>query len=130
MESSQLMSTLKRTHIDTHLDFNSPHDSQHKVITASTLLHKALYLPNCSEAKTPPKKRKRELNYVHAAVESNGYRSKFCYFRNTIISRILNNSLVYIFAAIRTLFPFCSFIYRTAVRACVIVFSIKFRPFM
>lgn len=78
MESSQLMSTLKHTHIDTYLDFNSYHDSQHKVITASTLLHKALYLPNCSEAKTKKKKRrKRELNYVHAAVEFNGYRSKF-----------------------------------------------------
>ena len=52
-----------------------------------------------------------------------------CYFRNTIISIILNNSLVYIFAAIRTLFPFCSFIYRTAVRACVIVFQYQISSF-
>ena len=35
------------------------------------LLHRALSLPNSSEGK------KRELKYVHAALESNGYPSKF-----------------------------------------------------
>ena len=62
MESSQsrLMSTWKPTHTDTYLDFNSHHDSQHKVITGSTLLHKASYLPNCSEAKTKKQKKKKK----------------------------------------------------------------------
>ena len=61
----------KPTHTDRYLDFNSHHDSQHKASTASTLLHRALNLPNSSEGK------KRELNYVHAALESNGYPPKF-----------------------------------------------------
>jgi len=61
----------KPTHTDRYLDFNSHHDSQHKVSTTSTLLHRALNQPNSSEGK------KRELNYVHAALESNGYPSKF-----------------------------------------------------
>ena len=61
----------KLTHTDRYLDFNSHHDNQHKASTASTLLHRALNLPNSSEGKT------RELNYVHAALESNGYPSKF-----------------------------------------------------
>ena len=42
------------------------HDGQHKVSTASSLLHRALNLPNSSEGK------KRKLNYIHAALESNG----------------------------------------------------------
>ena len=57
----------KPTHTDRYLDFNSRHDSQHKLSTASALLHRALNLPNSAEGK------KRELNYVHAALESNGY---------------------------------------------------------
>ena len=42
------------------------HDGQHKVSTASSLLHRALNLPNSSEGK------KRKLNYIHAALQSNG----------------------------------------------------------
>ena len=61
----------KPTHTDRYLDFNSHHNNLHKASTASTLLHRALNLPNSSEGI------KRELNYVHAALESNGYRSKF-----------------------------------------------------
>ena len=61
----------KPTHTDRYLDFNSHHDNRHKASTASTLLHRALSLPNSAEGK------KRELNYVHAALESNGYPSKF-----------------------------------------------------
>ena len=61
----------KPTRKKRYLDFNSHHDSQQKVSTASTLLRRALNLPNSSEGK------KRELNYVHAALESNGYPSKF-----------------------------------------------------
>ena len=61
----------KPTHTDRYVDFNSHHDSQHKVSTASTLLHRALNLLNSSEGK------KRELNYVHAALESNSYPPKF-----------------------------------------------------
>ena len=61
----------KPTHTDRYLDFNSHHDSQHKASTASTLLHRALNLPNSTEGK------KRQLNYVHAALESNGCPSKF-----------------------------------------------------
>ena len=61
----------KPTHTDRYLDFNSHHDNRHKASSASTLLHWALSLPNSSEGK------KRELNYVHAALESNGYPSKF-----------------------------------------------------
>ena len=60
----------KPTHTDRYLDFNSHHDRQHKVSTASTLLHRALNLPNSSVGK------KRELNYVYAALESNGYPSR------------------------------------------------------
>ncbi|XP_068707612.1 uncharacterized protein [Montipora foliosa] len=44
---------------------------QHMVSTASSLLHRALNLPNSSERK------RRELNYVQAALESNGYPSSF-----------------------------------------------------
>ena len=61
----------KPTHTDRYLDFNSHHNNLHKASTASTLLHRALNLPNSSEGI------KRELNYVHAALESNGYPSKF-----------------------------------------------------
>ena len=61
----------KPTHTDRYLDFNSHHDNRHKASTASTLLHRALSLPNSAEGK------KRELNYVHAALESNGCPSKF-----------------------------------------------------
>ena len=61
----------KPTHTDRYLDFNSHHDNRHKASTASTLLHRALSLPNSAEGK------KRELNYVQAALESNGYLSKF-----------------------------------------------------
>ena len=61
----------KPTHIDRYLDFNSHHDNLQKASTASTLLHRALSLPNSSEGI------KRELNYVHAPLESNGYPSKF-----------------------------------------------------
>ena len=53
------------------LDFNSHHDKKHKESTAATLLHRALNLPNTSEGK------ERELNHVYAALESNGYPSKF-----------------------------------------------------
>ena len=60
----------KPTHTDRYLDFNSHHDRQHKVSTASTLLHRALNLPNSSVGK------KRELNHVYAALESNGYPSR------------------------------------------------------
>ena len=42
-----------------------------KFSTASSLLHRALNLPNSSEGK------KQELNYVQAALESNGYPSSF-----------------------------------------------------
>ena len=52
----------KPTHTDRYLDFNSHHDNRHKASTASSLLHRALSLPNSSEGK------KRELNYVHATV--------------------------------------------------------------
>ena len=55
----------KPTHTDRYLDYRQ------KASTASTLLHRALSLPNSSEGK------KRELNYVHAALESKGYPSKF-----------------------------------------------------
>ena len=61
----------KPTHTDKYLDFNSHHDNLHKANTASTLLHRALNLSNSSEGI------KRELNHVHAALESNGYPSKF-----------------------------------------------------
>ena len=61
----------KPTHTDRYLDFNSHDNRQHKVSTASSLLHRALDLPNSSEGK------KRELNYVHAALKSNGYPSSF-----------------------------------------------------
>ena len=61
----------KSPHRDRYLDFNSHHDNQHKVSTASTLLHRALNLPNSSKRKKP------ELNYVHAVLESNSYPSKF-----------------------------------------------------
>ena len=61
----------KPTHTDRYLDFNSHHDNQHKISTASTLLHRALNLPNSSEGK------KRELDHVHTALKSNGYPSKF-----------------------------------------------------
>ena len=47
---------------DRYRDFNSHHDSQNKVSTVSTLLQRALNLPNSS------KEKKRELNYVHAAL--------------------------------------------------------------
>ena len=56
----------KPTHTDRYLDFDSHHNSQHKISTASTLLHRALNLPNSSEGKN------RELNYVHSALETNG----------------------------------------------------------
>ena len=49
----------KPTYTDRYLDFNSHHDSQHKVGTASTLLHRAPNLPNSSEGK------KRELLSSH-----------------------------------------------------------------
>ena len=52
----------KPTHTDRYLDFYSHHNRQHKVSTASSLLHRALNLPNSSEGK------KRELNYVQAAL--------------------------------------------------------------
>ena len=61
----------KPTHTDRYLDFNSHHDKKHKESTAATLLHRALNLPNTSEGK------ERELNHVYAALESNGYPSKF-----------------------------------------------------
>ena len=61
----------KPTHTDRYLDFYSHHNRQHKVSTASSLLHRALNLPNSSQGK------KRELNYVQAALESNGYPSRF-----------------------------------------------------
>ena len=60
----------KPTHTERYLDFNSHHNSQHKVITASTLLDRALNLPNSFEGK------KQELNYVYAALDSNGAPSK------------------------------------------------------
>ena len=41
----------KPNHTDRYLDFNSHHDRQHEVSTASTLLHRALNLPNFSEGK-------------------------------------------------------------------------------
>lgn len=41
----------KPTYTDRYLDFNSHHDSQHKVSTASTLRHRALNLPNSSKGK-------------------------------------------------------------------------------
>ena len=75
MESSLLMfigsPPIQTDILIPNTNFNSQHDSQHKVSTASTLLHRALNLPNFSEGK------KRELNYVHAALVSNGYPSKF-----------------------------------------------------
>ena len=43
----------KSPHRDRYLDFNSHHDNQHKVSTASTLLHRALNLPNSSKRKKP-----------------------------------------------------------------------------
>ena len=52
-------------------DFYSHHNRQHKVSTASSLLHRALNLPNSSEGK------KREVNYVQAALKSNCYPSSF-----------------------------------------------------
>ncbi|XP_068704130.1 uncharacterized protein [Montipora foliosa] len=61
----------KSTHTERYLDFNSHHNSQHKVSTASTLLDRALNLPNSFEGK------KQELNYVYAALDSNGSPSKF-----------------------------------------------------
>ena len=61
----------KPTHTDRYLDFNSHHDKKHKESTAATLLHRALNLPNTSEGK------EREFNHVYAALESNGYPSKF-----------------------------------------------------
>ena len=60
----------KPTHTDRYLDFNSHHDKKHKESTA-TLIHRALNLPNTSEGI------ERELNHVYAALESNGYPSKF-----------------------------------------------------
>ena len=41
----------KPTYTDRYLDFNSHHDSQRKVSTASTPLHRALNLPNSFEGK-------------------------------------------------------------------------------
>ena len=48
----------KPTHTDRYLDFNSHHDNRHKASTASTLLHRALSLPNSAEGK------KRELMFM------------------------------------------------------------------
>ena len=78
----------KPTHTDRYLDFNSHNDSQHKVSTSSTLLHRALNLPNSSEGK------KRERNYVHAALESNGYPSKFIRNIQAKIHSILHNKCI------------------------------------
>ena len=41
----------KPTHTDRYLDFNSHHNRQHKVSTASSHLHRALNLPNSFEGK-------------------------------------------------------------------------------
>jgi len=78
----------KPTHTDGYIDFNSHHDSQQKVSTASTLLQRALNLPNSSKGK------KRELSYVHAALESNGCPSKFIQDMETKKNSILHKRCI------------------------------------
>ena len=61
--------------------------NNHSTVLASTLLHRALNLPSSSEGK------KRELNYVYAALESTGYPSRFI---KSIQARKTRSSTTYV----------------------------------
>ena len=75
----------KPTHTDRYLDFNSHENSKHAATTAATLLHRALTLLNASG------KKKWELSRARAALESNGYPSKFIQNIQTNKTRFLTN---------------------------------------
>ena len=66
----------KPTHTDGYLDFNSHHEKNHKISTASTLLNHACNLPSTSDTKS------KEVKHISDALKANGY-------PQSIISNIL-----------------------------------------
>ena len=71
---------------DWYLDFNPHQNSKHVATTAATLLQGALNLLNSSEGK-----KNWELSRARAALESNGYPSKFIQSIQTNETRFVTN---------------------------------------